>query len=117
MAEFKNFIIEEWPQIIEYALYFIAYFLIFLYRAKVKKSSGDMRVVVKENTSCVKKLDEELRSTFTAAINIAEEKYMQAKKEYERVINKITNLEKAVRVIIEGTEDIEDAELYIDEEN
>lgn len=117
MEEFIALITEQWPEILKFCLYAVLYFLVILYRIKVKKSSGEMRVIVKENSGYVAKVDKDLRETVDNRVKTAEEKYDAAVKMCEHVEQKLSNLEKAIRVLIGEMEVVENAELSVDEEN
>lgn len=117
MEEFIVLLTEQWPEILKFCLYVVLYFLVFLYRIKVKKSANNMKVIVKENSGYVTNVDKELRETVDRRVTAAEEKYDAAVKMCEHVEQKLSNLEKAIRVLIGEMEVIENAELPVDEEN
>ena len=48
MEEFKQYIVQNWPTIVEYAIMVVAYFLFFLYRSKVSGTRRDLTVMFKE---------------------------------------------------------------------
>lgn len=48
MEEFKSYIVQNWPTIVEYAIMVVAYFLFFLYKAKVSGTRRDLTVMFKE---------------------------------------------------------------------
>ena len=97
MEQFKETIRLYWPQIVEYALLLLAYFLVFLFRGKVNSSHNDVKTLFKENVNDVIQekivMQKELKST---------------KQEYEAAIKKIESLERAVLSLTKALHELTD---------
>ena len=61
MEEFKSYIVQNWSTIVEYAIMVVAYFLFFLYKAKVSGTRRDLTIMFKEKAQEVTNTDLKLR--------------------------------------------------------
>ena len=129
MDEFKQYVIENWPTIIEYALMGIGYFLVFLYRSKVSGTKRDLTVLFKEKaqeigtlfqekTKEVVDTDFKLREDVNTARKIMDTELAEAKAQYEAAVAKISGLESklfqvegALMAIIDEADDIDNTEV------
>lgn len=92
MEELKETIIQYWPTILEYAFMVLAYFLVFMYRSKVKGSHDSVTALFKEQTQ------EAVKSNTILQQNVHEE-LIASKAAYQLAIDKIKGLEeKTVRL-------------------
>ena len=94
MEEFKQYITQNWPVIIEYAMMIVAYFLFFLYRSKVTGTKRDLNVMFKEKTGEVTITNENLKKDVNNAKMIMHKELEEAKIQYQAAIDKIATLEK-----------------------
>lgn len=89
MEQMKTFLVEHWPTIFEYALMFVAYFLVFLYRSKVNNTKQNLSTLFKERVSYIDETDKVLRADMREKLTCAESKYIEA-------VNKIDSLERTL---------------------
>ena len=83
MEEFKSYIVQNWPTIVEYAIMVVAYFLFFLYKAKVSGTKRDLTVMFKEKAQEVTNTDLKLREDVELA---------EAKRQYQAAVDEISDL-------------------------
>lgn len=107
MEEFIALLTEQWPEILKFCLYVVLYFLVILYRVRVKKSAKNMKVLVKEHTEYVSGTDKALREDVKENTNQARSYYNEAAAKYNIVVGRIENLECAIRAILGETEVID----------
>ena len=93
VKQFIDYVQQNWPMILEYMLMFIAYFLVFLYRSKVKTTKRDLTVLFQDKAKEVVNTDKILRDDMNATRGIMEKELAEAKHKYEEAINKISGLE------------------------
>ena len=112
MEEFKSYIVQNWPTIVEYAMMVVAYFLFFLYRAKVSGTRRDLTVMFKEKAQEVMNTDIKLREDVGQTRQIMVNELIEAKRKYQEAVDMIGDLktrlyrtEKALMEII--TDEVE----------
>ena len=124
MEEFKQYIVQNWPTIVEYAIMVVAYFLFFLYRSKVSGTRRDLTVMFKEKAQEVTNTDLKLREDVGQTRQIMATELTEAKAQYKAAVDEITDLkarlnraEKALVEIITETEVVDDGEQSTNEED
>lgn len=110
MAEleaFKQLIIEKWPQILQYVLTFVAYFLVALYKSKVKGTTTTLDTLFKEKVEQVVTLDTNLRTDFSETtkkmeqdLEAAIKEYQTARAEFQQLTNTLTRTKNALMAFI-----------------
>lgn len=114
MEEFKSYIVQNWPIIVEYAIMVVAYFLFFLYKAKVNGARRDLTVMFKEKAQEVKNTDLKLREDVRQIRKVMADELAEAKRQYQAAVDEISDLkarlshaEKAlVEIIVDEVENI-----------
>lgn len=124
MEEFKQYIVQNWPTIVEYAIMVVAYFLFFLYRSKVSGTRRDLTVMFKEKAQEVTNTDLKLREDVGQTRQIMATELTEAKAQYKAAVDEIADLkarlnraEKALVEIITETEVVDDGEQNTNEED
>lgn len=124
MEEFKQYIVQNWPTIVEYAIMVVAYFLFFLYRSKVSGTRRDLTVMFKEKAQEVTNTDLKLREDVGQTRQIMATELTEAKAQYKAAVDEIADLkarlnraEKALTEIIIETEVVDDGEQSTNEED
>ena len=124
MEEFKQYIVQNWPTIVEYAIMVVAYFLFFLYRSKVSGTRRDLTVMFKEKAQEVTSTDLKLREDVGQTRQIMATELTEAKAQYKAAVDEIADLkarlnraEKALTEIITETEVVDDGEQSTNEED
>lgn len=107
MEELKTIIIERWPEIVSYALNFIAYFLFLVYRTRFIKTRNNMRVLFDDKVTQVNTIDKNLRTDIeTERVAMREdllnaiEEHKRSKAEYDKCIAELNRMGKALAEII-----------------
>lgn len=105
MEEFKSYIVQNWPTIVEYAIMVVAYFLFFLYRAKVSGTKRDLTVMFKEKAQEVTNTDLKLREDVGQTQKVMEDELVEAKRKYQAAVDEISDLKarltRAEKALIE----------------
>lgn len=101
MEQFKSFVIENWPTILEYVFMFIAYFLIMLYRSKVGTTKRDLSILFKEKTQEITERDKALRTDIDTSQNNMQKELEESKAAYQAAVNKIRTLERNTEKLTE----------------
>lgn len=105
MEEFKSCIVQNWPTIIEYTIMAIAYFLFFLYRAKVRGTKRDLTVMFKEKAQEVTNTDLKLREDVGHTRQVMADELTEAKRQYQAAVDEISDLKarlsRAEKALIE----------------
>lgn len=117
MEEFKSYIVQNWPTIIEYAIMVVAYFLFFLYKAKVNGTRRDLTVMFKEKAQEVTNTDIKLREDVWQTRKVMADELAEAKHQYQAAVDEISDLkarlnraEKAlIEIIVDEVENIVEA--------
>ena len=124
MEEFKQYIVQNWPTIVEYAIMVVAYFLFFLYRSKVSGTRRDLTVMFKEKAQEVTNTYLKLREDVGQTRQIMATELTEAKAQYKAAVDEIADLkarlnraEKALVEIITETEVVDDGEQSTNEED
>lgn len=105
MEELKMLIINNWSTILEYALMFVAYFLVFLYKGKVGNTETTLRTLFTENRTAMKAEFDEARVAYT-----------EARKKIVTLEIQLHQTKRALAALIADTE-VEDGNLSNDETN
>ena len=115
MEEFKAFIITNWSTIAEYAMMAVSYFLVFLYRSKIKDTKQNLTIMFKEKAQEVSTTDRKLREDAVLLRKIMTEELEEAKKLYNAAVDEIKTLkyklahaECALLEMIKEREDVEE---------
>jgi hypothetical protein len=114
MEEFKSYIVQNWPTIVEYAIMVVVYFLFFLYKAKVSGTRRDLTVMFKEKAQEVTNTDLKLREDVAQTRKIMADELTEAKHQYQVAVDEISDLkarlsraEKAlIEILADETENI-----------
>lgn len=105
MEEFKSYIVQNWPTIVEYAIMVVAYFLFFLYRAKVSGTKRDLTVMFKEKAQEVTNTDLKLREDVGQTRKVMADELAEAKRKYQAAVDEISDLKarlnRAEKALIE----------------
>lgn len=105
MEEFKSYIVQNWPTIVEYAIMVVAYFLFFLYKAKVSGTRRDLTVMFKEKAQEVTNTDLKLREDVGQIQKVMAYELIEAKRQYQAAVNEISDLKarlsRAEKALIE----------------
>lgn len=105
MEEFKSYIVQNWPTIVEYAIMVVAYFLFFLYRAKVSGTRRDLTVMFKEKAQEVTNTDLKLREDVGQTRKVMADELTEAKRQYQAAVDEIADLKarlnRAEKALIE----------------
>lgn len=105
MEEFKSYIVQNWPTIVEYAIMVVAYFLFFLYRAKVSGTRRDLTVMFKEKAQEVTNTDLKLREDVGQTRQVMADELAEAKRQYQAAVDEISDLKarlsRAEKALIE----------------
>jgi exonuclease VII small subunit len=91
MEELLQTVQTNWPVIVEYALMFVAYFLVFLYKSKINNTNRDLRTVFKDNVKLLKDAESKLRDDVMIQLE-------QSIKAYNSAISLIADLERRILV-------------------
>lgn len=92
MEEFKSCIVQNWPTIVEYAIMVVAYFLVFLYKAKVSGTRRDLTVMFKEKAQEVTNTDLKLRADVGQTRKVMADELAEAKRQYQAAVDEISDL-------------------------
>ena len=92
MEEFKSYIVQNWPTIVEYAIMVVAYFLFFLYKAKVSGTRRDLTVMFKEKAQEVTNTDLKLREDVGQTRQVMADELAEAKRQYQAAVDEISGL-------------------------
>lgn len=92
MEEFKSYIVQNWPTIVEYAIMVVAYFLFFLYKAKVSGTKRDLTVMFKEKAQEVTNTDLKLREDVGQTRKVMSDELAEAKRQYQAAVDEISDL-------------------------
>lgn len=113
MEEIVLYITQNWSYIVETAIWAVAYFLVFLYRAKVNGTKKTLTVLFKEKAAEVTSTDINLRQDVKKIENKMEQELEDAKAAYEDAVDQIADLksrlakaEKALLELITDTEEV-----------
>ena len=105
MEEFKSYIVQNWPTIVEYAIMVVAYFLFFLYKAKVSGTRRDLTVMFKEKAQEVTNTDLKLREDVGQTREGMANELAEAKRQYQAAVDEISDLKarlnRAEKALIE----------------
>lgn len=105
MEEFKSYIVQNWPTIVEYAIIVVVYFLFFLYKAKVSGTKRDMTVMFKEKAQEVTNTDLKLREDVGQTRKVMADELAKAKRQYQAAVDEISDLKarlnRAEKALIE----------------
>lgn len=105
MEEFKSYIVQNWPTIVEYAIIVVAYFLFFLYKAKVSGTRRDLTVMFKEKAQEVTNTDLKLREDVGQTQKVMADELAEAKRQYQAAVDEISGLKarlnRAEKALIE----------------
>ena len=105
MEEFKSYIVQNWPTIVEYAIMVVAYFLFFLYKAKVSGTRRDLTVMFKEKAQEVTNTDLKLREDVGQTRKVMADELAEAKRQYQAAVDEISDLKarlnRAEKALIE----------------
>jgi hypothetical protein len=105
MEEFKSYIVQNWPTIVEYAIMVVAYFLFFLYKAKVSGTRRDLTVMFKEKAQEVTNTDLKLREDVGQTQKVMADELAEAKRQYQAAVDEISDLKarlnRAEKALIE----------------
>ena len=105
MEEFKSYIVQNWPTIVEYAIMVVAYFLFFLYKAKVSGTRRDLTVMFKEKAQEVTNTDLKLREDVGQTRQVMADELAEAKHQYQAAVDEISDLKarlnRAEKALIE----------------
>ena len=105
MEELKELIVNNWSTILEYALMFVAYFLVFLYKSKVGNAETTLRTLFKEKSTM-------LQSEFADAKSA----YLEAREKIVTLEAQLQKTRRALAALIADTE-VEDGNISNDETN
>lgn len=92
MEEFESYIVQNWPTIIESAIMVVAYFLFFLYKAKVSGIRRDLTVMFKEKAQEVTDTDLKLREDVGQTRKAMADELAEAKHQYQAAVDEISDL-------------------------
>lgn len=92
MEEFKSYIVQNWPTIVESAIMVVAYFLFFLYKAKVNGTRRDLTVMFKEKAQEVANTDLKLREDVGQTRKVMADELAKAKRQYKAAVDEISDL-------------------------
>ena len=92
MEEFESYIVQNWPTIIESAIMVVAYFLFFLYKAKVSGIRRDLTVMFKEKAQEVTDTDLKLREDVGQTRKVMLYELAEAKRQYQAAVDEISDL-------------------------
>lgn len=102
MEEIKLFIAEYWPTIVEYALMFVAYFLVFMFRKytsgtkqNLNLAFGEFKTRFADNEKLMQERLEESQAAYLAAVS-----------KIEKLYSRIETLEETV-ALLSGDDDME----------
>ena len=100
MEEIKLFLIEYWPTIVEYALMFVAYFLVFMFRKSTTGTKQNLNLAFGEFKTkfadTEKSMQEKLEESQAA--------YLAAVSKIERLYARIETLEETVTILLSDDE-------------
>lgn len=102
LEQFRAYVQQNWPQIVEYALLFIQYFLIALYNNKVGSTKRCLNVMFKEKAQVVADTDKALRNDINRDREHIKQELEKSKAAYQAAVNEIKDL----RVRLQMTEDV-----------
>ena len=100
MENIKQFIITNWPIILEYTLMFLAYFLVFLYRAKVKNTKTNLTLSMKGQKEHLEKVADDLSIQMKTELAESKAKYQAAIDKIETLEADILALHKALKELL-----------------
>lgn len=103
MEELKQIIITHWPTIVQYALMFVAYFLVFLYKSKVNNTKTNLTTLFKDTVAHLSKTETGLREDIAVQLELSKAKYQAAVDEIADLKARIETQEKAIDALIGGT--------------
>jgi hypothetical protein len=104
MDKLIQILTQNWKIIVDYTLMAIAYFLVFLYRSKVKITRRDLTALFQEKSAEIVEGDTRLRSDMTRELGEAKAAYQQAVNEIADLREEVSNLHKALEIITRETE-------------
>lgn len=106
LNQFVEFVRLNWPIIVEYTLMLIAYFLVFLYRAKVKSTKINLTNAFEKKTAEVA----ETRQALICELTEAKTLYNKAVEEIEMMRKEQIRLELALLELAKEDEELEHVE-------
>lgn len=98
MEQVKQVLIQYWPQIVDYALTFIAYFLVFLFRSKMSGTRRSLTIAFKQHAETVEVTDKRLNEQMQAQSAEVASELTEAKAKYAEAVNKIADLERRLLI-------------------
>ena len=108
MENIKQLLIANWPIILEYTLMFLAYFLVFLYRGKVKNTKTNLTLSMKGQKEHFEKVADDL------SVRVDNE-LTESKAKYQAAIDKIETLETNIRILQLALKELLREEVHEDE--
>lgn len=122
MEQFIQYFVENWESILEKALIFVSYFLVFLYRAKVNGTKDNLGTLFKENTTQLLEMDAKLREDMQAEHDIWSKALEDSVAKYESAVSIIKKLQdelmltkNALAVFLEDIMEVKDGEIHDDQ--
>lgn len=97
MEAFEQYLTTNLPDVIKYFLMAVAYFLLFLYRAKVNGTKRDLNVMFKEKTAAVVSSEQAVREEFTSTKAEMARELAEAKAQYKAAVDEIADLKRELR--------------------
>ena len=104
MEQLKQIFVEYWPTMLEYAMMFIAYFLVFLYKSKIANTKDNLTLLFKDKVKRISDENTTLRTDINAEL-------LEAKAKYAAAVNKIESLEAGlaranavINILVEDSE-------------
>ena len=115
----RDYIINNWPIFVEYAILGFAYFLVFLFRAKVKGTKQDLTVMFKEKANEVTLTDKLLRKDVNDELTDAKKSYQDAVDEIDDLKHRLIRAENAIRELLADENLVDEVtdEIFVDEVN
>lgn len=114
MEELNTIIVEKWPEILSYVFNFVSYFLFLLYRTKFSKTKNSMTLLFKDRVDKVDTIDKNLRSdieieriAMREELEASIEEYKKSKIAYEKCMNEMSKMHRAIIEIIAEQEEID----------
>ena len=103
MEELKQIIITHWPTIVQYALMFVAYFLVFLYKNKITNTKTNLTTLFKDTVAHLSETETSLRNDISAQLKLSKAKYQAAVDEIADLKVRMETQEKVIKALIGGT--------------
>lgn len=111
--QFKQVVVENWPAIVQYALMFVAYFLVFLFRAKTNGTKRDLTAIFKDTANAMTQSEAQLEQKIDTDREYMRKELEESKALYDKAVtiissfdDKISRLEGAMNILVEeATED------------